>query len=280
MNKKLLYHEIPDLTIFRTVTTGQGNSVSFELHSHSSYEIFILKSDRATFFVEGTIYPMKKNDVIIFNSKELHNISFDNSQPYERVVIHFNPVMALPYDTEKYKILNTFNSRKNGKNNYIPYEMLKKTFFYELLEKTFDVISASETYTDIYLQTLFIQMLIELNNASSLSISEIKDYPRLSNEKIRKILSYINDHLTEDLSLENISEEFHISKSNLCHLFKNITGFSVKQYITYRRIALAQKFLSEGYSTLEASVTAGFNDYSNFYKTFKKFMGKPPIKFK
>ena len=46
---------------------------------------------------------MKKNDVIIFNSKELHNISFDNSQPYERVVIHFNPVMALPYDTEKYK---------------------------------------------------------------------------------------------------------------------------------------------------------------------------------
>lgn len=278
MNKKLLYREVPDLTLFRTITTGQGDSVSFELHSHSSYEIFILKSEKATFFAEGTIYPMQKDDVIIFNNKELHNISFDNTQPYERVVINFNPIITLPYDTEKYKILSTFHSRKNGKNNYIPREMLEKTAFYEILEKMLTVVASSEAYSDIYLQTLFIQLLIEMNNASSLS--EIKDYPRLSNEKTRKILSYINDHLTEDLSLEYVAEEFHISKSNLCHLFKTVTGFSVKQYVTYRRIALAQKFLSEGYSTLEASVAAGFNDYSNFYKTFKKFMGKPPIKFK
>ncbi len=278
MNKNLLYREVPDITFFRTITTGEGDSVSFELHSHTTYEIFVLKSEKAVFYADGTIYPMRKDDVIIFNSKELHNISFDNTQPYERIVIHFNPVIALPYDTEKYKMLNLFNARKNGKNNYIPREMLEKTSFFVLLEKAEYMISNPSDYTDIYLQTLFIQLLIELNNASSLS--EIKDYPKLSNEKIRNILSYINDHLTETISLDCVAAEFHMSKSNLCHLFKNTTGFSVKQYITYRRIALAQKLMADGCSTLEASVAAGFNDYSNFYKTFKKFMSKPPKKFK
>ena len=278
MNKTLLRREIADMTIFRTITTGEGESVSFALHGHSSYEIFMLKSEKATFYAEGTIYPMRRNDVMIFNSTELHNISFDNSQPYERVVIHFNPVITLPYDSEQYKLLTTFTSRKSGKNNYIPREMLEKTSFFDVLSKMENIVSQPADYTDIYLHTLFIQLLIELNNASSLS--DIQDYPRLSNEKIRRILSYINDNLTEELSLDLIAEEFFMSKSNLCHLFKNTTGFSVKQYITYRRLALAQQYMADGLSTLDASVAAGFNDYSNFYKTFKKFMCKPPKNFK
>ncbi len=278
MDKDLYKYETSELNMRRCVTTGEGNDVSFALHSHTDYEIFMLTSEKASFFAEGTIYQMSRGDVIIFNNTELHNISFDNSHAYERFVIHFRPEAILPFDNEKYNLLHVFTARKSGKNNFIPKNRLETTDFYNILEKMESVVTAAPDYLDIYFHTLFIQLLIALNDASSLSVGG--DYPKLGNEKIRNILSYINTNLTEDLSLDTLAEQFYMSKYNMCHLFKATTGFSVKQYITYRRVAMAQKLMASGKSTLDACVASGFNDYSNFYKTFKKLLGVPPKNFK
>lgn len=278
MEQRLMNYDVPGLSVSRIVTTGCGNNVSFMLHSHNFYEIFLLKSDSAVFYVDGTIYHLQKDDVMIFNSTELHNISFDNSKPYDRFVIHFMPTLLLAFDNDKYNLLNMFNSRKSGRDNYISKEMLKKTEFFEIMEKTERIIQKNPPYIDAYFLALFVELLIALNEAKGFAADG--NYPRLSNEKIRNILAYIDDNLTENLSLDRLSDEFFMSKSNMCHLFKETTGFPIKQYITYRRIALARKLMANGYGTLEASVAAGFNDYSNFYKTFKKVMNKSPKEFK
>lgn len=278
MEKKLFSLELPEMSVHRTITTGEGSNVSLALHNHPVYEIFILCSDKASFFVEGTIYHMSKWDVMIFNNTELHNVSFDNSNAYDRIIIHFKPEAVLPFDSEKYNLLRAFTARKGGKCNYLSKSQLEKTDFYQAVQKMEEAIINQTDYVEIYCHTLFVQLLIAINKASTLS-SDIA-YPRLGNEKIRNIISYINTHLTEDLSLDALSEQFYMSKYNMCHLFKDTTGFSVKQYVTYRRVAMAQKFMASGKSTLDACIAAGFNDYSNFYKTFKKILGKPPKEFK
>ncbi len=280
MEKDLIRYGIDKIKLNyrKSITTEEGSEVSLALHSHSSFEIFVLESDLATFFAEGSIYPMTKGDMMLFNGTELHNISFDNSTAYKRTVIHFKPETVLPYETENYNLLNAFTARKPGKHNLIKKEFLDETGATELLEKIANAAKSTESYTELYIHTLFIQLLICINEATKLTA--VNQNSLMNNEKINNILSYINTNLDEDLSLDSIAEKFYMSKYNMCHTFKQVTGFSVKQYITYKRVSMAQKLMASGKSTLEACVASGFNDYSNFYKTFKKILGKPPKSFK
>ncbi|MBQ4259197.1 MAG: helix-turn-helix transcriptional regulator [Lachnospiraceae bacterium] len=97
-------------------------------------------------------------------------------------------------------------------------------------------------------------------------------------ENIKNILAYIHDHLTEDLSLDGIAENFFFSKQHLCKIFKENTGFTIHKYISYKRIVLVRELHSKGLSLTEACRCAGFHEYSSFYRTYIGITGKPPQK--
>ena len=59
-------------------------------------------------------------------------------------------------------------------------------------------------------------------------------------------------------------------------VFKKETGSTIFQYIQAKRLCLAQLALSRGASVTEACEEAGFNDYSNFIRTFRKILGCTP----
>ena len=98
-------------------------------------------------------------------------------------------------------------------------------------------------------------------------------------EHMDAILSYINQHIAEDLSIERLARHFYISTSYLCRIFKSETGTTINKYITAKRITLAKSYLSEGYSVTDACIRCGFGDYSNFLKSFTKAVGISPKKY-
>ena len=95
-------------------------------------------------------------------------------------------------------------------------------------------------------------------------------------EKIKNILEYINDHLTEKISLKDISSRFYLTREYLCRLFKQSTGFTVNKYISYKRIVLVRELHLGGMPLSLACEKAGFNDYSAFYRAYSKIMNEPP----
>ena len=80
----------------------------------------------------------------------------------------------------------------------------------------------------------------------------------------------------EDFTLDDIAGYMALDKHYLCHLFKKETGSTIFQYIQAKRLCLAQLALSRGASVTEACEEAGFNDYSNFIRTFRKILGCTP----
>ena len=96
------------------------------------------------------------------------------------------------------------------------------------------------------------------------------------NKYIKNIITYINDNLTSNLNLDTISEHFFINKSYLCRIFKKHTGFTVNKYITHKRIMLVRELCHNNVSLSEASIQAGFGNYSNFYKMYVKETGHTP----
>jgi len=101
---------------------------------------------------------------------------------------------------------------------------------------------------------------------------------KITNNKINQVKKYIDENVTEDLSLTFISEKFEINKYYLCHLFKAYTGYSLLQYIKNKRLFLAQNYCESGISLLDAAMKAGFKNYSSFYKAWRNEFGEAPSK--
>ena len=128
---------------------------------------------------------------------------------------------------------------------------------------------------------------IELEVVSLLlAINEIIDEKRALynieysyDEKIEEIIHYINEHYTEPISLKEIEQIFFINRYYFSHQFKKITGTTFKDYIIKKRINKAAELLKLAVKPARAAELAGFEDYANFYRAFKKIYGISPSKY-
>ena len=96
-----------------------------------------------------------------------------------------------------------------------------------------------------------------------------------------KIEQYINEHLRDKICVNEICNEFFLSKNALYHLFEVEFGMPVGKYILNKRIGLSLEALANSTAPI-ATVAAesGFPNYNYFIRTFKKQMGITPLQFR
>ena len=98
---------------------------------------------------------------------------------------------------------------------------------------------------------------------------------------ILAITRYLQEHLSEDVSLSVLAEEFHLSAQYISQLFKNEIGVNFLAYFTNIRMERAKKLLlSSSASIGEISEQLGFGDYRVFTKVFKKAEGVTPSQYR
>ena len=126
---------------------------------------------------------------------------------------------------------------------------------------------------------IFINRKIEIiegdNSESKLLVSAKTMIPPL----VEKILISINQHLTENLSVTRLAEDLGFNSDYLSRIFKSFTGASLQHFILIKKINYAQKLLNQGKTATEACYLSGFNNYSNFSRSFSNITGKSPGKF-
>ena len=125
----------------------------------------------------------------------------------------------------------------------------------------------------------FSDLLREL--ASLIQAEPEKDAPAAPcTDSFLAILSYINENYAGDISLQKISDRFHLNASYISQLIKSETGLTYTRYLTDLRIQKAKELLtSTDLTLLEISEAVGFHDYFYFIKKFKKEVGVTPGKF-
>ena len=112
------------------------------------------------------------------------------------------------------------------------------------------------------------------------SDAPVSDTKMQDNPIVNRVLEYLNGHLYEDINLDQIAETFSVAPSYLSHLFKKQTGFSLWNYVIYRRIYQFNELVKNHCPLEEASRQVGFHNYSNFYRLYKKYMNMTPMQFK
>ncbi len=119
-----------------------------------------------------------------------------------------------------------------------------------------------------------------------ISIYESRANTQADSEKreervISSITRYMQEHLSEEISLSVLAEEFHLNPQYISQLFKNEIGVGFLAYLTNIRIEKAKKLLlSTSLSVTEISESTGYGDYRVFTKVFKKTEGITPSQFR
>ena len=95
------------------------------------------------------------------------------------------------------------------------------------------------------------------------------------------IVDYINENLYQELKVTDIAEHFGYNAKYLSHIFANLTGMSLKQFILKKKIAKANYMLIDTNKNIkELSICLGFIDYHHFLKTYKKMTGLTPTEYR
>jgi len=244
-------------------------------HLHDCYELFYFISGDLVYYIEGQAYQLNPHDLIITNSRELHRIMFNSKAVYERKFIHFKPEYISSLQTGEYNMLYYMENRKLGYFNRIPAKDVMAHGIGELWEKIELTLLEETAESLIMSKAIFVQMLLTINKIFATYHHSLSDRHK-KDDKIIEILDYINHNLDEKITLDSLQTKFFVNKYYLCHIFKDTTGFTVLEYITYKRIMKSLELISTGMPALDVAHAVGYGDYSTFYKAFKNITSYSP----
>ena len=98
-------------------------------------------------------------------------------------------------------------------------------------------------------------------------------------KRIVRAKLFIDDHYSDNIDLDNISDQAHFSKFHFIRLFKSIYGSTPNNYLIKIRMDNAKILLAKGHSVLETSIMVGFDSPTSFTGMFKKISGQTPSTF-
>ena len=257
---------------------------TMSIHIHDCYEIYYSISGGKQFLIDNRFYDFRPGDIFFINQYESHYLSQIDYVTHERIVLSIYPDYLKRFSTEQTDLNYCFTYRDTafGHKLSLSSEERKRFLYYmhKLSEK-------KEFGQDILDQAAFLELMTFLNRIflvrceedQALEISREEKTGGAHSGQIDAILSYVNQHLTEELTIQKLSAHFYLSSSYLCKIFKDETGTTINRYITAKRISRAKALLAEGYSVMETYAMCGFQDYSNFLKAFTKAVGISPKKY-
>jgi len=100
------------------------------------------------------------------------------------------------------------------------------------------------------------------------------------NENLIRVLNYIDQNISENITAEELSQVSGYSFYHFCHLFTNLSGESISAYLRHRRLQLASDRLLEGRSVTDTAFSCGFDTPSGFAKAFRKLYQISPTEYK
>lgn len=231
----------------------------FIIHAHEIPEVYLFLNGEGHFLIEGTSYPLSPGDILLMRPAETHKLVISPSMPYERIAIHFSEQLFDSLDPVR-SLLQVFYRHPLGQNNR-----------YSALDHP----ALSEPFLNLQpdkMEILAKLMLLLVGIGKLYRTSDSFGSDSLS----RQLVLYVNEHIFEPLSLEQVSSVFSRSVSQISRVFRQATGSSLWEYIIIKRLLASRAMLLRGETAVNAASVCGFTDYSSFYRAYKKRFGHSP----
>ena len=245
-------------------------------HEHPFYDITYLINGECTCFVNHSIYKLSKGDLIIIPPGDIHRSTFHGKIPVERYVLSFreeelNWIRSLIGDEIVSKSLKT---------GVISIPSKRRDYIEALLNKLLFESEGQDILSPAFIQAGLLELLLFMIRCQQYENNVYKEID-VDNQLMQEIATYIYEHYDKKITLDDMAERFHISRSYLSKKFKQATGFGFKEYLVNVRIKNACRLLLEtNHSITDIAFECGFNDSNYFGDAFRRIKGIAPNKYR
>lgn len=252
---------------------------NYPIHWHTALEIIMPVENEYTVIIDGTPHIFHEGDIWITPPGTLH----------ELIAPAFGERLIILFD---YSLICNVKAMDSMLHTLFPYTLITKEEYPELnsslqyyvqeLTKEYD---NPMPFTEASVYSLMIRFFVTLGRANfnadtkfpGITSSKQHEYV----EKFMMICSYITDHCTENITIEQLADLAGFSKFHFARLFKQFANMSCYDYLTRKRIACAERLLiNPNLSITEVAMRSGFNSLSTFNRIFKATKNCTPSEYK
>lgn len=254
----------------------------FLWHWHPEIELTFILSGEMIYKVNGESFHIGQGQALFGNSSILHSGCMYQDKECEYVSLTFDTKLLYGYENS---IIYTKYIEPIVQNAGVSaiYFDLTQEWHEAVITILKDIINIhakkGKTYEmDIVMKLEQFWKLLIVNNAEQ-SINTLLD--KRNYERLKSIISYVEENYASSLSLKDIAEAVHLCKSECSRMFKKYMKVSLFAFISQYRIEKSVYYLTNtSLSVSEIAIRVGFNDPDYFSKVFHRQKGCPPLKYR
>lgn len=261
---------LEDFRLFHLRDTGE---TKVDYHYHEFYKLLFFVSGSGGYFVEGKRYSLTPGDIVLIGKQCVHRPEFENHIPCERMIIYIAPEFLERESSLNCDLTDCFS--KEYDHVLRPNERMRQMLF-SFASDIEQELSSNNYGREILSTGMLLRLLVEI--ARSIRHKEVqKPAPMLPKSKrMQDIVHYLDAHLTEDISIDALSEKFYLSRYHMMRRFREETGTTIHAYLSDHRLMLARDLIGQGVPATDACFRCGFGSYSSFSRAYGKFFGTTP----
>lgn len=255
---------------------------SVENHIHNDFEIFVVLNSVGVVKINSTSYNVKQGDIIFINSGDVHSLSCkipfdDNVQNPTFLLIQISNHFVREYfpqiQTSVFKSNNLKNVLSSQDYNFV---------LRLLTDAATDYFSSRDFYQLDVISEVAKTLAVLYRNLEHEIISESqKQKIKKKNNRLERIISYIDANFDTQIRLEDITTKENISVTHFSHLFTATFGMTFQEFISVKRMEQCIRLMSNNEKTLmEICYESGFSDPKYMNKTFIKKYGCTPKEYR
>ncbi len=236
----------------------------YGLHRFSHNKFYFITKGRCIILVNDKKYIAEAGDWFYIPANTLHGYSTIKGETFEKYWMHFD----IYPDNEIFKNLNL----------PVMINVSGKKAVYRLFKKLIVTYKSNILCDRIQEKSILLELISEYIR---IALPEGVMVKNIDDKRMDKIISYINSHLSEPLSLSRLSEEFYLSPNHFIRYFKSKTGVTPVHYIKSKKMETAKRLIEESeLSITEIIKKIGESNINNFSNQFKNYYGLSPRKYR
>ena len=258
---------------FGHVFHKDGLNTVKNVHHHDYYElVFYLGRETMNLYYEGEYYPLHKGDIAICAMFDDHQFVGENNTIFERISIGVTSDMLIRCSHDDSNLFLIF-SRKHAHFPVLSPNLAGNAKYMNLLS---EYLSYDDSPNRYVMQRSIVHVILAnlYSDCCSDIVDDTANYGQI--RLVSSILEYVDRNLSSPITVEEIADAVNYSTGYTSKTFKAATGESLNRYILKKRIEKADYLIRNGMPIVEASEQTGFENYSYFYKAFKKLKGITP----
>lgn len=241
----------------------KGTSYFFSGEKHNYWELTYIDTGQLKTTIGGTTHVLNDKDLILYGPNQFHNQFIDSDRvcSYLTIMFEMNP-----------KSYDAIIDRKFHVNRRL----------YPILQKIMNVTTTETPFGEQLLLVYLKELILELYQYDYVETETLSTptQQRFEDEMLNEIILYINENLSQPLTVEGICQKFAMSRSTLQALFKKNLNVGPKHFINERKLAQSKLLIKENKYTLsEVSAMLSYNSIHYFSRTFKKRFGITPSEY-